>query len=255
MDKWQGGADVYLTPYIRNSFTKEDLKLDPIILSHQQWLDIEFVIPKTDGALIDEVGFIVESPSPADNRSFGKFYIGEFRIFGNADYTIDFAKQAVEFKCVTPFAHHRGEWTLEDGFMKAAAGEEDASSFTGNYYGRDLEVEISLQPATGTSHGVIFRAMGTERYYWAGFDGNNQISLIENNFGFKHLKTVPYEWDPEAIYDFKAVSNGTAVQVEINGELVLDFDGLENEHGMIGLGLLEKGETKVHRFHVKETNE
>ena len=254
MDKWQGGADVYLTPYARNSFTKEDLKLGSVTLSHQQWLDIEFFLPETDGALIDEVGFIVESPSPADNRSFGKFYIGEFRIFGNADYSIDFTKQALEFKCVTPFAHHRGEWTLENGFMKAAAGEEDASSFTGNYYGRDLELEISLQPVSGKSHGVILRAIGTERYYWAGFDGSNQVSLIENNFGFKRLKTVSYEWNHEAIYNFKAVSKGAAAQLEINGEPVLDFDGLENEYGMIGLGLLEKGETKVQRFHVKETN-
>jgi ADP-ribosylglycohydrolase len=255
MDKWQGGADVYLTPYIRNSFTKEDLKLDRVVLRHQVWLDIEFVIPETDGALIDEVGFIVESPSPTDNRSFGKFYIGEFRIFGNANYSIDFAKQAIEFKCVTPFAHHRGDWTLEGGILKASAGEEDTSSFTGNYYGRDLELEVSLQPVTGVSHGVIFRAMGTERYYWAGFDGANQVTLMENNFGFNRLKTVPYEWSTEKIFDFKVFSYGSAVQVEINGELVLEFDGIENKYGMIGLGLLKKGETKFHRFHVKETNE
>ncbi|KAF0819625.1 hypothetical protein KIS4809_1486 [Bacillus sp. ZZV12-4809] len=254
MDKWQGGADVYLTPYVRNSYTKSDVKLDSITLNHQQWLDIEFVIPETDGALIDEVGFIVESPSPADNRSFGKFYIGEFRIFGNADYSIDFAKQAMEFKCVTPFAHHRGEWTLENGFMKAAAGEEDTSSFTGNYYGRDLELDISFQPVSGKSHGVILRAIGTERYYWAGFDGDNQVSLIENNFGFKRLKTISYEWNHEAIYNVKAISKGTAVQIEINGERVLDFDGLGNEYGMAGFGLLEKGETTVRSFHVKEMN-
>lgn len=254
MDKWQGGADVYLTPYVRNSYTKSDVKLDSITLNHQQWLDIEFVIPETDGALIDEVGFIVESPSPPDNRSFGKFYIGEFRIFGNADYSIDFAKQAMEFKCVTPFAHHRGEWTLENGFMKAAAGEEDTSSFTGNYYGRDLELDISFQPVSGKSHGVILRAIGTERYYWAGFDGDNQVSLIENNFGFKRLKTISYEWNHEAIYNVKAISKGTAVQIEINGERVLDFDGLGNEYGMAGFGLLEKGETTVRSFHVKEMN-
>ncbi|NUH83471.1 ADP-ribosylglycohydrolase family protein [Bacillus firmus] len=254
MDKWQGGSDVYLTPYVRNSYTKEDVKLDSITLNHQQWLEIEFVIPETDGALIDEVGFIVESPSPADNRSFGKLYIGEFRIYGNADYSIDFAKQAVEFKCITPFAHHRGEWTLENGFMKAAAGEEDTSSFTGNYYGRDLELDISFRPVSGKSHGVILRAIGTERYYWAGFDGDNQVSLIENNFGFKRLKTVSYEWNHEDIYNLKAISKGTAVQVVINGERVLDFDGLGNEYGMVGLGLLEKGETIVRSFHVKETN-
>ncbi|MCM3090686.1 MULTISPECIES: ADP-ribosylglycohydrolase family protein [unclassified Cytobacillus] len=254
MDKWQGGADVYLTPYVRNSYTKSDVRLDSITLNHQQWLDIEFVIPETDGALIDEVGFIVESPSPADNRSFGKFYIGEFRIFGNADYSIDFAKQAMDFKCVTPFAHHRGEWTLENGFMKAAAGEGDTSSFTGNYYGRDLELDISFQPVSGKSHGVILRAIGTERYYWAGFDGDNQVSLIENNFGFKRLKTISYEWNHEAIYNVKAISKGTAVQIEINGERVLDFDGLGNEYGMAGFGLLEKGETTVRSFHVKEMN-
>ncbi|GAA0316643.1 ADP-ribosylglycohydrolase family protein [Bacillus carboniphilus] len=254
LDKWQGGADVYLTPYVRNSFTKEELKLDRVVLRQDEWLEVDFVIPETDGAMIDEVGFIVESPSPLNNRSFGKFYIGEFRIYGNAEYSIDFGKQAVEFKCVTPFAHHRGEWTLEDGVMKGVSDGEDTSSFTGNYYGRDLVLEAGLKPVSGQSHGVIFRAKGTERYYFVGFDGDGQVSLVKNDFGFKRLKSVPFEWKSGEKYDFQVALQGTSVQIEINGVPVLAYDGIENEYGMVGFGLLEKGETEFQRFYLKEMN-
>lgn len=254
LDKWQG-EDVFVTPYVRNSFNKEELKLERVTLRQQEWLDVEFDIPDSEeGALIDEVGYILESPSPLNNRAFGKFFIGEFRIYDNAEYSIDFSKQAVEFKCVTPFAHHRGEWFLEDGYMRAIA-EEDTTSYTGNYYGRDFVYESTIRPILGSSHGVIFRAKGTERFYFVGFDGVNQVSVVENDFGFKRLKSVTFDWNYDEIYDFKVVCRGSHLQLEIKGELVLESNQIGNEYGMVGFGLLEKGESEMHSFTLKEINE
>ncbi|WP_243297797.1 ADP-ribosylglycohydrolase family protein [Bacillus litorisediminis] len=252
LDKWQG-EDVYLTPYVRNTFSKEVVLLEKVVLEQHQWTHVEFVIPDTDGAMIDEVGFVVESPSPLHNRAFGKLFIDEFRIYGNATYFVDFSKQAVEFKSITPFAHHRGEWLLEDGYIKCVT-EEDATSYTGNYYCRDVELQAAIKPVSGNSHGLLIRAKGTERYYFIGFDGEGQVSFIRNDFGIRRLLTVSYKWDHGKVYEFHVSCKGNLIEFEVNGELLFESDQLQNEYGMIGLAVLEQGETECHRFKVKEIN-
>ena len=252
LDKWQG-KDIYVTPYVRNTFNKEIISLEKVVLHQHQWTHVEFVIPDTEGAMIDEVGFVAESPSPLDNRAFGKLFITEFRVFGNASYSIDFSKQAVEFKSITPFAHHRGEWLLEDGYIKCVT-EEDATSYTGNYYGRDLELQAAIKPVRGNHHGLLVRAKGTECFYFIGFDEGEQVSFIRNDFGLTRLLTVPYKWEHGKVYEFQVSCKGRQVRFEINGELILESDQLENEYGMIGLGVLEQGETEFHSFKVREIN-
>nr|WP_245566465.1 ADP-ribosylglycohydrolase family protein [Tuberibacillus calidus] len=252
LDKWQG-EEVYITPYVRNTFNKEDLKLQPIVLKNHQWNDVEFVIPELGGAMIDEVGYIVESPSPLTNRAFGKLFIDEFHIHGNAQYTIDFNKQAIEFKSITPFAHHRGEWLLEDGYMSCTA-YEDATSYTGNYYTRNFELESDISPIEGESHGLIFRSLGTERYYFIGFDGDGQVSLIKNDFGYKKIKTVSYQWKKGINYHFKIIVLGDQINFEINGDKVLSHKGLDFAYGMVGFGLLNKGKSEFHSFQLTEKN-
>ncbi|ASS66022.1 MULTISPECIES: ADP-ribosylglycohydrolase family protein [unclassified Paenibacillus] len=238
-DQWEG-EPIVLTPYIRNTFTQKEMLLEPIKPANGQWNEISFVIPDTDGALIDEIGWILESPSPLLDRALGSLFIGRFHVGGAARYSIDFAKQAKEFGSITPFSHHRGKWELEGGVMVCRA-ESDAASFSGNYYGRDMIVEATVQPLEGISHLLIARAQGVMRHYLAGFDGRGTVSFIKQDFGTTRLFTAKYDWEPGQEYRFKLTAVGDAFTLEINGENVLECRDPSFGHGMFGFGCLEGG--------------
>lgn len=238
-DQWEG-EPIVLTPYVRNTFTQKDILLEPIKPPNGQWSEISFVIPDTDGALLDEIGWILESPSPLADRAIGSLFLGRFRIEGPVSYTIDFAKQAKEFGSITPFSHHRGKWELDGGAM-VCRSERDAASFSGNYYERDMAVEATVQPLEGTSHLLIVRAQGVMRHYLAGFDGPGTVSFIKQDFGTTRLITAKYDWKPGKEYRFKLSAEGDAFTLGINGENVLECRDPSFGHGMFGFGCLEGG--------------
>lgn len=250
LDQWRG-SEIILTPYVRNTWNKEDILLEPIVLRDQEWNHIEFTIPDTDGALIDEVGYVVTSPSTLTFRAFGRFYIDNFHIYGDAEYSIDFNKQVEEFKSITPFAHHNGEWSLEDGSLKCVT-EENCSSYSGNYYSKDLVLEAEVTPISGHSHNLIFRARGTERHYLAGFDGVGQVSMILNDFGYNRLQTVPFAWEHGVTYRFKMECKGSGLTFSVNDQVLIQLENNHFNSGMFGLGSLEKGETKYNSVKIEE---
>lgn len=250
VDQWEG-EKLILTPYVRETFTQQDLTLAPITLVDQEWNHIEFIIPETDGAIIDEVGFILESPSPLVNRALGCLYVDNFHISGPAQYSIDFAKQAKEFLCITPFAHNKGEWELQDGWMNSKS-EEDCSAFSGNYYTKDLTVEATLKPISGDSHLMILRALGIQRHYLVGFDGAGQASLILNDFGYTRLKTVPFDWKHNTEYRFRVTGQGNKLSFSVDGMVLFTVEHDRYTHGMFGFAHLEQGETNIAAVKVVE---
>ena len=245
------GEEFIVTPFVRNSFSKENLLLKPVVLQDGEWNAIEFMVPDTNGALIDEVGIMIESPSPLDNRGFGKLYLDEFHVYGKGRYSIDFFKQAIEFLCVTPFAHHKGEWTIEDGKMKASS-LTDCASFTGNYYSRNVKLKTTVTPKKGHHHALVFRAEGIRRNYQIGFDGENQVSLICNDFGMAWLISVPFAWKHDEEYQFELVCSGSNIQFAINGTPVLSFEDNRYEKGMFGFSMVEPGEALISDIFVEE---
>lgn len=249
-DKWQG-EDFFVTPYVRNTFNEEDIKLEPLRLINQAWNHIEFIIPETDGAIIDEIGVMIESPSPLLNRSFGKLFIDEFQIAGKANYKIDFSKQAIEFQSVTPFAHHKGAASLEHGKMRCRS-EVECSSFTGNYYAKNYKIRASVQPLSGVQHMMILRAEGICRHYKAGFDGQNRVSLVLTDFGMKRLIEVPYKWTAGAEYWFEASCEGDMIEFFINGKRIFQVEDDRFKRGMFGFSVLGKGEALLSDIEVKE---
>ncbi|WP_226036069.1 ADP-ribosylglycohydrolase family protein [Aquibacillus saliphilus] len=250
MDKWYG-EEVFLIPYVRTTDNKEELFGESVTLKNQEWQDVEFVIPDTKGSLIDEIGFVLESPSPRENRAFGCLYVDRFRVFGKADYTIDFNKQYEEFKCITPFSHNRGEWTLQEGKM-IAESDGDATSYTGNYYSSDYELSADLTPLVGEHHSLLFRGMGIQRHYLAGFDGEGQVSLIVNDFGYTRLASTPYEWEKNKSYKFSVYCEADLLTFKINGETVIEYKDDSYKNGMVGIGLIEEGRAEITSFSMVE---
>ncbi|WP_054950357.1 ADP-ribosylglycohydrolase family protein [Numidum massiliense] len=251
LDKWHG-EDIILTPYVRDTYTQEDLTSESITLQNKAWQKITFTIPDTDGAVIDEIGYIIQSPSPLTNRALGCLYIDNFHVFGNADYTIDFSKQFEEFKCITPFAHNLGEWSLTGDYMTCVAPKEGCSAYSGNYYAQDASIAANVQPISGESHCLIFRALGIKRHYLVGFDGPGRVSLIKNDFGYERLLTVPFAWEHGKNYYFHIECRGSRFVFSINGQVVLECEDDRFEYGMFGFGCLAEGETNIRHFHIRD---
>ncbi|MBS4189739.1 ADP-ribosylglycohydrolase family protein [Bacillus sp. FJAT-49705] len=252
LDQWQGDT-IILTPYVRKTYKQDEIRLQPVVLKNQDWNHIEFIIPETDGDFIDEIGYIVQSPSTLTNRAFGRFFLDQFHISGNADYSIDFEKQSVEFKCITPFAHNNGEWTLDDGSMKCESINE-CSSYTGNYYAKDFIVGAVITPESGFSHCVIFRAIGVKRHYLAGLDGEGQVSLILNDFGLKRLESVPFQWELGKSYHFKITCRGSNITFSIDDKILIQTSDSRLSYGMYGYGCLEAGVSRIHTFQFQAIN-
>ncbi|RIX51229.1 ADP-ribosylglycohydrolase family protein [Paenibacillus nanensis] len=243
LDQWEG-RPLTLTSYVRNTHTKEDVRLDTVTPASGRWTEIEFVIPDTDGAVIDEIGWILESASPLTDRAIGSLYLGCFHVSGAADYTIDFAKQYKEFGSVTPFAQHRGKWELQGGALHCVT-DGDCSTYSGNYYAKKTVVEATIKPIAGDSHCMIARAQGIMRHYLAGFDGAGTVSLIRQNFGQERLASAAFDWKHGEEYRFKLTADGDMMTLMINGANVLECKDDAFAGGMFGFGCLKQGENEI----------
>jgi len=238
LDQWGGNETMGIAPYVRLAKSKKELVQGYIKLVDQQWLDVEFDIPDSEGELIDEVGIVLEAYSTRKPKSLGRIFIDEFRIYGKANYSIDFKKQTMSFGCVTPFSHNHGAWSIEDGAMYLMTAEP-SEAYTGNYFAQDYSVSVKLNPQSGYSHLVAVRAQGAMRGYHAGFDGENQVSLYINDFGFKKLASRSYEWRFNQTYDFQVTVQGHTLTLSINGEQVLQHQDDKFGYGMYGVSTID----------------
>lgn len=245
------GEDVYVTPYIRNTYTKEITELEKTVLKDREWQTLEFTIPDTEGSFAEEVGFSIESPdSPGTNRSFGKIFLDEFHMYGPAEYDIDFSKQAVEFLSVTPFAHHRGKWTLHNDRM-IADSDTDCASFTGHYYMRDAVIRAAVTPLEGSHHAIAFHAQGIQKYYMVGFDDEGRVSLQIQDFGLTTLKSADFIWEKGREYVFEVALSDSDIVFSIDGKKLIEHRDSTLDHGMFGFALAEKGKTAFGKIEVR----
>jgi len=153
---------------------------------------------------------------------------------------------------VTPFAHHRGNWSLKDGRM-IVESDTDCASFTGHYYSKDAVIRTTFIPTKGQHHALVFRAQGTQRYYQVGFDGEGKVSLHTQNFGLHCLKTVEYGWKLGQRYVFEVVVRGDEIVFSINGENILNYTDSTWSHGMLGIALSQPGSCIIEKVEVGES--
>ncbi|GAA4840977.1 ADP-ribosylglycohydrolase family protein [Paenibacillus vulneris] len=237
LDQWSGNETMGIAPYVRLAKSKKELVQGYIKLVNQEWIHVEFDIPDSEGELIDEVGIVLEAYSTRKPKSLGRVFIDEFRIYGKADYRIDFGKQSMDFGCVTPFAHNHGAWSLVDGTMYLMTAEP-SEAYTGSYFARDYSVSVKINPQIGDSHLVAIRAQGAMRGYHAGFDGKDQVAIYINDFGYKKLVSASYAWQFNQEYDLKVTAQGNTITLSINGEQVLTHTDDTWGYGMYGVSTL-----------------
>ena len=199
MESWEG-EKIGVAGYVRDTGTGRDITTTaPLFPVPGKDYTLEFVIPEVDGSQVDEVGIILTGFSGAARRDSGRLLVDLFEINGKARYSIDFARQAIEFGCVTPFSHDGGNWAIEDGRMRLMT-DVAAAAYTGGHAVADQRVSASLVPLAGTSHLLVARAAGAMRSYLAGFDGARRVSMLRKDFGLSALASTEFAWEPGREY-------------------------------------------------------
>ncbi|MEM1484308.1 ADP-ribosylglycohydrolase family protein [Oscillospiraceae bacterium PP1C4] len=244
------GESIILNPYVRNTFTKQDILLSGMVIKEEGWQHISFTIPQLDGAMVDEIGLLFEANSPAKNKDFGCLYIDDFTITGKSNYTIDILKQKKELASITPFSHNHGAWEIENGIMQAMCLEH-AEAMTGNYYMRDVRITGKITPYTGESHLISARVQGAIRGYYGGF-AKGGVAIFCNNSGMKQLATCPFEWQYNKEYTVELLVTGSHITLSVDGKQLLQAEDSTHTYGMAGYAMYALGRSGFGNLAIEE---
>lgn len=246
LDQWNGNETPAVAPYIRTCSDKVDHVQGYIKLQQDKWIDVTFTIPDTNGDMIDEVGFLLESYTPKD-KTLGVVYLDEFCISGKTAYTIDMAKQHNDFAAITPFSLDHGAWDLYGGTLNLMRCEP-SFAYTGHYYAADYVCSAPVTPLNGTSHLLIARAQGAMRCYAGGLGSEGKLVLMKNDFGFQTLAECAFDWQPNQTYQITLICKGNHISLQVDGVDYLQVEDDSFRYGMYGCGSLETGRTAFGNF-------
>jgi hypothetical protein len=238
------GEGIALSPYVRDTSTKEIVSLGGLVIREDGRRTIDFIVPELGGAMVDEIGLIIEGNSPEKAADFGCLYIERFSVTGKANYTITLAKQAKEFGSVTPFSHNHGAWELikrEGEAMMEAMCLEHAEAFTGNYFMRDVVVSGSVVPHRGSSHLVSARVQGARRGYYAGLREGGVAVYRHEAGALAELASAPFAWRHEERYELRFTAAGDRLALEVNGKPLVEATDGRFAYGMAGYCMYGSG--------------
>ena len=255
MEKWGGTEPLRLRPYVRTAFGHRDYEGEDFRLENGCWQEIAFRIPEVDGGIIEEAGLRVFSDSVNTgeaSRDLGRFFVDEIRVTGAPEYRLDFAQSRVELGNLTPFAHNRGQWTLESDAIRAQCGE-CAQSFTGAYTTGDVTLSCRTTPLEGGAC-LLVRGMGTLRHVLAGLTELGKAGiLLGGPEGYRPLAEVAFEWQPGQSYELKAAARGQNVALWIDGQKIAE-EKVPYDHGMYGMALPVAGEALFRGLRVEKSS-
>ena len=253
MEKWGGTEPLRLRPYVRTAFDHRDYEGEDFRLENGCWQEIAFRIPEVDGGIIEEAGLRVFSDSVNTgeaSRDLGRFFVDEIRVTGAPEYRLDFAQSRVELGNLTPFAHNRGQWTLESDAIRAQCGE-CAQSFTGAYATGDVTLSCRTTPLEGGAC-LLVRGMGTLRHVLAGLTEPGKAGiLLGGPEGYRPLAEMSFDWQPGQSYELKAAARGQNVALWIDGQKIAE-EKVPYDHGMYGMALPGAGETLFRGLRVEK---
>ncbi len=250
LDQFSGLEAPMVAPYIRLANEERDVFQGFIRLKHENWIEVEFDIPDSNGDLISEVGVLFEVTSSKE-KSLGNIYIDDFRIYGKSKYSIDFAKQRTNFGCISPFSHNYGAWDLY-GDKVYAMSDGYAQSFAGAYFSKDYSVKTTITPLFGDDHMLAIRAQGAARAYYVGFTKSGKLGAYKDIHGLSLIKEVDFTWEHDREYEVKAIAKGAQIEVFVEGKLVLTFEDDSFAYGMYGMARLSMGRTAFGNFEIEE---
>jgi hypothetical protein len=249
-ERWNGES-IFISPYVRNTYTNEDVSITGMVIKDEGWVNISFVIPDLEGVVADEIGIILEGNSPSKNKDLGKLFIDEFKIFGKSSYYIEIKKQKKEFGSITPFSHNQGSWSIEGDYMESITIDH-AEAMTGNYFMKDVCIKGIIIPENGDSHLISARVQGALRGYYAGFDGKNRISILLNNKSISRIASTEFKWEYGKEYALELKVQGNEIGLCVDNVNMLKVLDETLSYGMVGYAKYSMGRTLFGNLTVKE---
>lgn len=241
-------AVITVTPYLTTS-AGERLDFAPVVLPEGEWQEVAFAVPELHGVQAHDVGWNVAIEPVTKPWTHGKVLLDEITVTGPMDYTIDPARQNMEFGDVTPFSTNDGVTALESGALRFTS-ERDAQSFTGNYYTADGTVEADVTVVSGGGM-LLLRAQGTRRYYALGFEREGHISIFRFDGGEKdELAGADFPWQAGETYHLRAKARGDKLSLSVNGEKLLKARDERFTYGMTGIAHADRAESLWKSFHI-----
>lgn len=241
--KWERlhGESICLNPYVRDAVSGKATLLSSHVVREEGEQAYAFTLPETDSNLIGEIGLMIEGNSPRKTYDAGRLLLTRFEVTGKCRYTLPVGRMPRELSSVLPFSHNHGAWTVEAGGMHALAIGH-AEAMTGNYFLKDAKVSGTVRPLNGLSHLISIRVQGTLRGYYAGFDGENRIAILQNRQGtLKTLASAPFAWRVDQPYAFTLQAVGDTLTFSIDGEQMLAARDGALAYGMVGYALYQTG--------------
>lgn len=252
-DQWTGLDDIGINPYVHTinghyyiaSYNKA---------GRGEWKDFDFVVPETDGEIIDEIGFQIEGLTKKADRCRGLLYMTDFRVYGKGSYSVDFSRQRKDFGSITPLSHTETSWR-KIGNVIESLRYRSSFSYTGNYYAAYQKIELNVRPENGSQHFLALRNKGIFRGYYLGFDGKDNVSIYKNEFGLKRLQSAPFDWEYGKTYRLAAVADKKHLALSVDGVEVISTDDDSFDYGMIGFGSTSAGLTYFDSLYAETDSE
>lgn len=250
-DKFSGGSDFIVTPYVRNSTTKEIVYSNSLTLSDEVWTKVEFTIPDLNGAVCDEIGIELKSNSRVKVYDYGFLYLDDFEIKGKASYSIDMAKQKPEFRTITPFSINHGAWDIEDDYLSVMCLNH-GEAVTGNYYTKDVEVKSKVRIDSGNCALLALRVQGAQRGYYGGFYKNSIVIGKTVNGKFELIAKKEFKIENNKNYNIKFKCKNDSFTLFIDDKLQLTCKDNSYSYGMVGFSMQDGGRSSFNTLYVNE---
>lgn len=251
-ERWEGDK-ISVQAYVRDSFDGKDILVgNEIFPENGSRSVVEFVLPDVGGSEIDEVGIIVTGFSGGRRRDSGRLFIESFDLDGKARYSIDMAKQSVEFGAVRPFSHDgEGAFSLDNGRMQLMS-YGPCFSYTGGHAVQNQRISAELLPLAGGSHLLGLRCRGAASGYFAGLDQNGKAAIFKRDIGFELLASCSFDWKAGKTYKAAFSAEEDRLELFIDGNRILSCKDGRWTSGMQACGSITASRCLYGQFQIEE---
>ncbi len=233
------------------------IESDSITVETDKWYELDWQIPALEGVLLDQMGvtFSVNAEHKAYHLTVAGF-VDDLYADGSPDYTIDFAKEHVEFWSpvhleISQFTKLKGLFYLENNDLHLSCGDF-GEAYTGRYDFTDYSAEYDLTPYTGECHMVNIRVGGAERSYAAGLLPSGAFAILKKQGDYKVVAEIKVDWKLKERCKIAITAKGNVITATLNGGETLSFTDNDSPHlqGSIGISVKNGSHTAYHGIKV-----
>jgi ADP-ribosylglycohydrolase len=235
-------AGVTACVYVRDRNTGKEFACDGVVLQPGRWAEMEYSIPRLEGACIEEAGVRLIPHGRRDVTL--TVYIDDVDFLGLPDYALDFSKERMEIwntlhREVSQFTCLKGIWELEDGELSGSCSDF-GEAYTGAADWKDYTLEAVMTPKLGGHHNINFRVQGAVRSYAIGLAPEGRLALYKNCNGYRTLSEIPYGWEFDKEYTFHIAVKGNGITISADGSVLIEYVDEDAPYltGQVGFSVL-----------------